>query len=150
MRYILPIIALLVLCSCRSTKRVESTTADTIRIERSIERFALQHDSSVSAINTHDERFAFVVERITIDSSGKVLRRDVERGKFSARKADTLTESHNITRTITDSATQAQESHTAMREEKQVTAPRSIPILEILITIAVIAAIVWIERKYHL
>lgn len=108
---------LLACCSCRSTKRIESATADTIRIGQSFERFALQHDSSSVAASTHDEHFAYVVERITIDSSGKVLRRDIERGKYSARQADTASTLHNVTCVIADSTKVANETHTAKKSE---------------------------------
>ena len=112
------IISLLVACySCRSTKRIESTTADTIRIEQSFERFALKHDSSSVATSTHNEHYAYVVERITIDSSGKVLRRDIERGKYSARQADTTSTTHNVTRVIADSTKVANETHTTKKNE---------------------------------
>lgn len=137
------VLLLIVCCSCRSTKRVESSTADTIRIEQSIERFALQHDSSSVATSTHDEHFAYVVERITIDSSGKVLRRDIERGKYSARQADTTSTAHNITRVIADSTKVANETHTAMRKEKHTATPRSVPIWVYALAIAVIAAILY-------
>ena len=133
----------LVCGSCRSTKRMEFSTADTIRIEQSIERFALQHDSSSVATSTHDEHFAYVVERITIDSSGKVLRRDIERGKYSARQADTTSTAHNVTRAIADSTKVANETHTAMRKEKHTATPRSVPIWVYALVIAVIAAILY-------
>lgn len=122
---------------------MESSTADTIRIEQSIERFALRHDSSSVATSTHDEHFAYVVERITIDSSGKVLKRDIERGKYSARQADTTSTTHNITRVIADSTKVANETHTAMRKEKHMTTPRSVPLWVYGIVVAVIAAIVY-------
>ena len=96
---------------------MESSTADTIRIEQSVERFALQHDSSSEVTSTHDEHFAYVVERITIDSSGKVLRRDIERGKYSARQADTASTTHNATCVIADSTKVANETHTAKKSE---------------------------------
>ena len=122
---------------------MESSTADTIRIEQSFERFALQHDSSSVATSTHDEHFAYVVERITIDSSGKVLRRDIERGKYSARQADTASTTHNVTRVIADSTKVANETHTAMRKEKHMTTPRSVPLWVYGIVIATITAIVY-------
>ena len=96
---------------------MESSTADTIRIEQSIERFTLRHDSFSMATSTHDEHFTYVVERITIDSSGKVLRRDIERGKYSARQADTASTTHNVTRVIADSTKVANETHTAKKSE---------------------------------
>lgn len=111
------ILLLIVCCSCRSTKRIESSTADTIRIAQSFERFALKHDSSSVVTSTHDEHFAYVVERITIDSSGKVMRRDIERGRYSARQADTTSATHNVTRVITDSTKVASEAHTAKKNE---------------------------------
>lgn len=122
---------------------MESGTADTIRIEQSIERFALRHDSSSVAASTHDEHFAYVVERITIDSSGKVLRRDIERGKYSTRQADTASTAHNVTRAIADSTRVANETHTAMRKEKHIAAPRSVPICAYGLIIAVFAAIIY-------
>lgn len=137
------ILLLIVCCSCRSTKRMESSTADTIRIEQSFERFALQHDSSSVATSTHDEHFAYVVERITIDSSGKVLRRDIERGKYSARQADTASTTHNVTRVLADSTKVANETHTAMRKEKHMTTPRSVPLWVCGIVIATITTIVY-------
>lgn len=137
------ILLLIVCCSCRSTKRIESSTADTIRIAQSFERFSLRHDSSSVATSTHDEHFAFVVERITIDSSGKVMRRDIERGKYSARQADTTSATHNVTRVIADSTKVASEAHTAMRKEKHMTTPRSVPIWVYGIVLAVIAAIIY-------
>lgn len=140
---LLIILLLIVCCSCRSTKRIESSTADTIRIEQSFERFALQHDSSSVATSTHDEHFAYVVERITIDSLGKVLRRDIERGKYSARQADTTSTTHNVTRVIADSTKVANETHTAMRKEKHMTAPRSVLLWAYGIVSAVMAAIIY-------
>ena len=140
---LLIILLLIVCCSCRSTKRIESSTADTIRMEQSFERFTLQHDSSSVATSTHNEHYAYVVERITIDSSGKVLRRDIERGKYSARQADTTSTTHNVTRVIADSTKVANETHTAMREEKHMTTPRSVPLWVYGIVLAVMAAIIY-------
>lgn len=133
----------LVCSSCRSTKRMESGTADTIHIEQSIERFALQHDSFSVATSTHDEHFAYVEERITIDSSGKVLRRNIERGKYSTRQADTTSTAHNVTRVIADSTKVANETHTAMRKEKHTATPRSVPICAYGLIIAVFSAIIY-------
>lgn len=122
---------------------MESSTADTIRTEQSIERFALHHDSSSEVTSTHDEHFTYVVERITIDSSGKVLRRDIERGKYSARQADTTSTAHNATCVIADSTKVANETHTAMRKEKYMATPRCVPLWVYGIAGAVIAAIVY-------
>lgn len=137
------ILLLIVCCSCRSTKRIESSTADTIRIAQSFERFSLRHDSSSVVTSTHDEHFAYVVERITIDSSGKVMRRDIERGRYSARQADTTSTTHNVTRVIADSTKVANETHTAMRKEKHMTTPRSVPLWVYGIVMAAIASIIY-------
>lgn len=96
---------------------MEASTADTIRIEQSVERFAITHDSSSVATSTHDEHFAYVVERITIDSSGKVLRRDIERGKYSARQADTTSAAHNVTSVTNDSVSKTGETHAMKKNE---------------------------------
>lgn len=144
---IILILLAIVCCSCRTSKRIESVSADTIRTEQTFSLSATAHDTSRVEASTHDEHYAYMVERITIDSTGKVIHRDITRGTLHARKADTTASRHTDTQTIADSARKADETRTAVRKEKHTATPRSIPIAGYIIIAAIIAAIVVYKYK---
>ncbi len=137
---IIIILLAIVCCSCRTSKRIESVTADTMRTEQTFSLSTTAHDSSRVEATTHDEHYAYMVERITIDSTGKVIHRDITRGTLHARKADTTALRHTDTQTIADSTREANESHAAKKEQRTTTASTSV--LDRITALAVLTLII--------
>lgn len=138
---IILILLAIVCCSCRTSKRIESVSADTIRTEQTFSLSTTAHDSSRVEASTHEEHYAYMVERITIDSTGKVIHRDITRGTLHARKADTTASRHTDTQTIADSARKENETHAAKKEEKRTTTA-STSALDRITALAVLAIII--------